>query len=250
MRTLIIIVALAAAAPARADWHTFVFSTDATGLEARHAAMETGAGYNGLPQTDVLNPADQKRTDAWISAAVGITPWLQLDGTVAFADGPDRPYGFGYGHVELRAQVLKPRRKLPLSIAIGAGYQVDELADHALTGVVATTLEVGRVLITANVRVAHYFAAGRDPVDVALTAGVSVRATSWLRVGAEYVGEELEGIGSDDEAEVGGGGRHYFGPSLAFWMLRGRLRLNLTTGPVLTNKSTAALVRGALVYLF
>ncbi len=239
-----------AAAPARADWHTFMFSTDATGLAARKAAFEAGAGYNGLPQPEVLNPADQKRTDAWIGAAVGLTRWLMLDGAVAFADGPERPYGFGYGRVELRAQFLAPRPKLPLSLAVGAGWQVDEQADHALTGVFAATLDLGRVVLTANVRVAHYFAAGRDPVDVALTAGVSVRATRWLRVGAEYVGEELEGVDQDGEAEVGGGGRHYLGPSFLFSALHDRLRFNLTAGPVLTRASTAALARGALVYLF
>src|SRR5438094_1995825 len=233
------IASAAAPATARADWHTFLFSTDATGLDARRAAVETGAGYNGLPQDKVALPADQRRTDAWIGAAVGITRWLQLDGAVAFADGPERPYGFGYGRAELRAQLLRPRGKLPLSIAVGGGYQVDALLEHAVTGVLATTLELGRALVTVNVRAAHFFARGRDPVDVVLTCGVSVRTTSWLRLGGEYVGEELEGAGDPDEVEVGGGGRHYVGPSAAFLMMGGRLRLNATAGPVVTARSTS-----------
>jgi hypothetical protein len=85
---------------------------------------------------------------------------------------------------------------------------------------------------------------------VALSAGVSVRTTRWLRLGAEYVGEELEGIGRDDEVETGGGGRHYLGPSAAFWMMSGRLRINATAGPVMTTRSTSALARAAVVYLF
>jgi hypothetical protein len=254
----VLLFALAAApTPARADWRTFLFAADGTTLDARRAAVETGVGYNGLPGEHVVLAENQRRIDAWLAASVGLAKRLELDAAVAFADGPGaydgapgRPFGFGWGRVELRAEALAPRARLPLSIALGGGYQVDAAAQHAVTGLVAVTLDVSRVRITANVRGAHYFHEGRDPIDISVAAGISIRATRLFRVGAEYVGEELEGVSDPDEADTAGGGRHYVGPSAQLSLIDNRLRLSATVGPVFANHSIASLARAGVSWLF
>jgi hypothetical protein len=118
-----------------------------------------------------------------------------------------------------------------------------------LTVSILTTAYLGRVNLTFDLRGAHYFAAGRDAVDIFVTAGALVRATQWLRVGAEYVGEELEGVlGTDADDSLGG--RHYAGPTAVVYLARGRLRLNATGGAVLTRGQIGPLARGSLSYLF
>jgi hypothetical protein len=69
-----------------------------------------------------------------------------------------------------------------------------------------------------------------------------------VQVGAEYLGEELEGITGDD-VDVGPGGRQYVGPTVVFSGL-GPCRLNVTAGPVFTGGTTGFLVRGSLGLVF
>jgi hypothetical protein len=56
-------------------------------------------------------------------------------------------------------------------------------------------------------RPALRFASGRDGIDILAFVGASVRATESLRIGAEYVGQDLEDAFEHQEAE--GGARHF-----------------------------------------
>ena len=252
MRALLIVALCLAPAIASADWRPLVFSDEGQTLGKAHYAIEAGAGYNGLPQTGTAELSDERRFDSWITAAVGVVDRVELAASLDVADVPGRGFGLGDSRFDLRVQVLKPHRRFPIAIAVGAGYQSDPSYEHALSAVVALSAQLGsRLSLTFDLRGAHYFHVGRDPLDVFLTAGALVRATSWLRLGAEYVGEELEGVGDDAaDLDLGGGGRHYLGPTAVALLRGGRLRLNVTAGPVLTRTDTAALVRGSLAYLF
>jgi len=61
------------------------------------------------------------------------------------------------------------------------------------------------------------FAPGRDPLDLHLRAGHTVRVSSRISVGIEYVGDDLEALWEPEEAE--GGSRHFFGPLLELRLL-------------------------------
>jgi hypothetical protein len=241
----------AVAAPAvDPDWHPYVFSVDAPTLAPKHAAVETGMAYNGVTGTGGgLSPDDARRYLWWMTGAVGIVDRVQLQGTLVASDDPTNGFHFNQGHVDAMVQLLKPHARFPVAISVGAGYQIDAVYDSAVTGVVAVSADFGRLNVVADLRAAHYFAPGRDPIDLFVTTGALVRATRWLRVGAEYVGEELEGIGGDDR-DNSMGGRHYVGPTAVVQLLRGRLRLNTTGGAVLAQGRAGALVRGGLAYLF
>ncbi len=253
MQRIVLIAAclLGASSVARAqDWRPYVFSLDGLTLNAKRAALEAGAGYNGVTGAGGgLQPDDARRTTAWVSAAVGLTDRVELSGAFLFGDDPTNGAGFNQARIDLRVRLLNPRKRFPVAISAGAGYQADALIEHAITANLAATAFIGRVNLTVNVRAAHYFHTGRDPVDVFVTAGALVRATNWLRVGAEYVGEELEGVfGADLDDAIGG--RHYVGPTAALFFVDNKLRLNATAGPVFTQAQTGMLARASLAYLF
>jgi hypothetical protein len=232
------------------DWHPYVFSVDGSTLGRRSVAVESGVGYNGVTGSGGgLSPDDARRVAAWVSGAVGIVDRVEIDGAFLFGDDPTNGFGFNQARVDLRVQVLEARPRFPVAVSLGAGYQADALLDNAVTGVAAATAYLGRVNLTLNVRAAHYFHAGRDPVDVFVTAGALVRATNWLRLGAEYVGEELEGAVSDD-ADHSPGGRHYVGPTAALFFAGAHLRINATSGAVITQGRAGPLIRGSLAYVF
>lgn len=230
----------------------FVFSLDGNTIAKRRIALESGVGYNGV--TDLgggLQPDDARHVAVWLAGQVGITDRVEIGAAFQFGDAPDLTFGFNQARIDLRVRVLGPFKKAPIWVTLGLGYQADALLQHAITATLAATARLGRFNLTFNLRAAHYFHAGRDPIDIFVTAGALVRATRWLSVGAEYVGEELEGVGDEDEAELGAaGGRHYVGPTVVFPILDGRLRLNLTGGAIITGAEVGPMLRGSVAYLF
>jgi hypothetical protein len=227
------------------DWHPYLFSIDGQTLAPKSVAMESGAGYNGVTGSGGgLQPDDARRVTAWVGAAVGVYQRVELDGNFQFGDDPTNGFAFNQARIDVRVQVLRPLARFPVAISIGAGYQADALLQNAVTGVVALTATLGRFDLTLNVRGAHYFHPGRDPIDIFITAGALVRATAWLRLGAEYVGEELEGDDQD------GGGRHYAGPTAVLLFLHQKLRVSATGGAVVDNHQVGPLARASIGYRF
>jgi hypothetical protein len=232
------------------DWRPYVFSLEGDTLAGKHAAFESGVGYNGVTGSGGgLSPDDAHRIQTWLYAGVGITDWLEMSGALQFADNLGQNFGFSQARVDLRARLLRPRGKVPIAISLGLGYQADTLLENALTATFAISAYLGRVDLTLNVRAAHYFHAGRDPVDFFVTFGALVRTTRWLHLGVEYVGEEIEAVFGDDE-DVGGYGRHYLGPTAALRFWDNRIRVNATVGCVFMKQGDGALARGSLAYLF
>jgi hypothetical protein len=83
--------------------------------------------------------------------------------------------------------------------------------------------DIQRLRIAANLHLERVFASDRDAVDVLVMAGASYKMLKILRVGVEYVGQDLEGAFEDDEAE--GGAHHYVGPNLALALLADQLQI-------------------------
>jgi hypothetical protein len=255
MRTTILIAwAMALLAPslsrADEDFRPYLFSVDGEVLEPKRVAIESGAGYNGVTGAGGgLQPDDARRTQLWIAGYAGLAPRVELDGSFIFGDDPTTGFGFNQARLDLRVALLRHRSLFPVAISAAVGYQADALVNHALTGSVMATADLGRVQLTVNLRFAHYFAPGRDPIDIFVTAGALVRVTTWLRLGAEYVGEDLEGVDGDD-SDNAPGGRHYVGPTVVGYFAHHRLRVNATGGAVLVAGQAGALARGSVAYVF
>jgi len=103
------------------------------------------------------------------------------------------------------------------------------------------------VRLAATVHVEHVFAEGRDPLDLMVQAGASVRVVGGFRLGAEYVGQDLEEAGSP-EAE--GGIRHFLGPTASVQLVRDRL--SIVAGPSfgLSHRSPEVIGRAAAAFGF
>jgi hypothetical protein len=71
----------------------------------------------------------------------------------------------------------------------------------------------------------------RDKVDVLTSIGWLVRASSFMHVGVEAVGQDLEGFWEEEEAE--GGARLLIGPSLYVQPTARRWRIGVSGGPVI-----------------
>jgi hypothetical protein len=91
---------------------------------------------------------------------------------------------------------------------------------------VAMSGDIGRLRLAGMFHGQHTFAEGRDPMDITVDLGASYRIVGDFRLGAEYVGQDLEESFSPG-AE--GGARHFLGPvaSVQVW----HKRITLLGGP-------------------
>jgi hypothetical protein len=107
--------------------------------------------------------------------------------------------------------------------------------------------DVGRVRMAATVHGEHVFSSGRDPLDVMVQLGASYRVAGAFRLGAEYVGQDLE---ESFTAGAEGGARHFVGPTASLQLLRDRLTMVAGPSVGLSALSPEVLARFALSYGF
>jgi len=245
----IVLASVESAAQTDEVWQPFVMSRVGPTLEPAQVAVETGAGYNGLPQNHTARLDDAYQGSSWLAASAGLVKGVELSGSVGISQVPSRGWGLADARAEVRFKLLDRPLGLPLSVAASAGYQRDWQQQNAAEAALLLSSEVGRLRFVANVRAAHYLHAGRDALDVFATAGAAMRLTDWLQGGVEYLGEELEGVGGS-EVDAGGGGRHFIGPSTTIMVPHSTLRLNMTAGPEFTPVGSGLLVRGSVGYVF
>lgn len=107
--------------------------------------------------------------------------------------------------------------------------------------------DIQRLRLATTFHGEHVFWNGRDPLDVMVSLGASYRVAGAFRLGAEYVGQDLEEIASP-AAE--GGARHFVGPTASLQLLQDRL--TMVAGPAvgLSAFSPTLLGRIAVAYGF
>jgi hypothetical protein len=111
----------------------------------------------------------------------------------------------------------------------------------------AFSVDVQRLRVALTVHGEHVFWTGRDPLDVMADVGASYRVVDALRLGVEYVGQDLEESFSPG-AE--GGARHFAGPVACLQLLD--QRMSIVAGPAigLSSTSPSFVARLALSYGF
>ncbi len=107
--------------------------------------------------------------------------------------------------------------------------------------------DIQRLRVASTIHGEHVFWNGRDPLDVMVSLGASYRVAGAFRLGAEYVGQDLEEVVSP-AAE--GGARHFVGPTASLQLLQDRL--TMVAGPAvgLSTYSPTFLGRIAVAYGF
>lgn len=146
-----------------------------------------------------------------------------------------------------RFQITDPASAFRFTLA-AAAFREGRGGAFGAWGRAAASYDLGRVRVAGNLHFEKAFASGRDTVDILALAGASYRVASMFRLGAEYVGQDLEDAIEQEEAE--GGARHFVGPTAALDLHDGRLQL--VAGPAfgLNERSPRFLGKVALVASF
>jgi hypothetical protein len=182
-----------------------------------------------------------------LDAELGLHQRFSLAGAVLLAPpAQGETQGRAAGRIGLRAALVDPEAR-PFRLTALAGYSRDFSGVSLPFVELTSSLDVDRVRFGGLAHAERAIAADRDAVDFYAAAGVSVKTVDALRLGAEYVGQELEAAWQPDEAE--GGIRHFAGLTAA---VTPTARLFIVGGPAmgLSRASPRVLGRVALTYLF
>jgi hypothetical protein len=184
--------------------------------------------------------ANVGRTLALVSADVSLLPWLALTGS-AYGDG--RAAGAGGG---LRVSLLPRASSTHFVLGAGAMRAIEGVAGAWAS--LAAQQDLGRVRVGASVHGEHLFSAGRDALDVLVSAGASVAIAGPIRAGVEWVGQDLEAAADPEEAE--GGVRAFAGPTASAELFDRRLAI--VGGPAfgLTRGAPPVGARLSIAYAF
>jgi hypothetical protein len=198
------------------------------------------AALRPLPSTTGVRSVDNALT-VGAGLGYGLAPFVT--GVMGFGDGAARGAGVVGG---MRWSIPTGDSAFRAGL-VGAGFREPGGTFGAYVRGIAS-YDVGRFRAATNVHVERVFASGRDGVDVIATLGASYQVLPGFRVGAEYVGQDLEGAVERDEAE--GGAKHYAGPTLALDLDRGRAQI--VAGPAfgLGGHAAPLLGRASVVISF
>jgi hypothetical protein len=182
-----------------------------------------------------------------LSLEVGVLDRLRLYGQTMIAESVGSAAEVNAVALQLGARMLlTPMRWQRFRLMLTGAFVREFGAALGMFGELTGTYDLGRVRLAASLHAEHIFSGARDPIDLYAVAGVSVRVVRILRLGVEYIAQDLEGL-DGDEAE--GGARHYAGPDLALSLHKNRL-LVTAGGAVQLAHAPGVLARAALTYVY
>ena len=180
--------------------------------------------------------------------SVGITDWIAPYASVLAYQPMDVEGASGEvtGQGGLMFQLTDP--SAAFRVGAQAGFLREFAGEVGASGRLTATYDVGRLRMVGNAHFEKVFADDRDNVDVLAFAGASIRTTEILRVGAEYVGQDLEDVIENEEAE--GGARHFAALVASMELAEGSFWI--TGGPAfgLNDRSPDLMGRLSLLALF
>ena len=208
---------------------------------ARSAVTISDAGSGARPFASDLGRAGIVYA---LGAEAGLTPWLSFVAT-GLTDGPSADLATASGMSAGARFAPFAGGATRLSLTVGA---LRELAGATGTFArIAFAHDVGRARLAMSAHGEHVTSPGRDGLDVMVSAGATYAIAGPLRIGVEYVGQDLEGALDPTELE---GVRHFVGPTMALDLERHGL--SLVAGPAmgLSPTSPRAVGRMAIAYAF
>lgn len=229
---------------AAGEQRPFVFTMDPSIPHAGEVSLDyTAQGATGV---EAMRPLAANLGARGIvhglTASVGVAPWLAVFGSgLAHQAFDDRESAVrGTGQAGLRWLASRPGAPLRLGASTFVLREFEGSVGAAAR--LVASYDFGRLRIAGNAHVEKVFAAHRDSIDLLAFAGASLRATRELRLGVEYVGQDLEDAFEHEEAE--GGARHFAGPTAALELQDGRLWI--TAGPALGLNAKSPPFQGRL----
>jgi hypothetical protein len=215
---------------------TFVFgvdpSTPSLGVVTAESSLGLGSGVAALRPLPAAS--DARAPEASLSMSVGLGGGFApfVTGVRAFGEGASSAPG-GVGVVAgLRWQITEAHAPLRVGL-VGAAFREPGGA-YGMSLRAAVSYDVDRLRIGSNLLAERAFRGARDALDVVVSAGASFRVLPGLRLGAEYVGQDLEELGG---AGAEGGPKQYAGPTTAIELDRDRVQI--VTNPTIDLKTNS-----------
>jgi hypothetical protein len=245
--TAIAATAVAWIAPARADDRPYVMVVDGAGPSEPEVEAMYGlsVGARGSGAVRLVDPTlGRNGVVQQLGAQAAAAPWIALGayGLLSAANESDDPVtatAGGYAHFT----VARPD---PLSRE-GGSFGIIPGMHRELEGVIAATLTLaggwkfGRFEAGGNLLLERRFTSDADPLDVIVRLAVAQAVLPELRLGLEYVGQDLEDAVEDEEAE--GGAVHVLAASASLWLMDGDLQIGLAPGIAFTADDIGLVVR-------
>lgn len=227
----------------------FLYLADPHGPAPRQVLAGYALAFSSSPGAIRPIPGhfDQEGVVHQLGLEAGVLPRLSIWGSTQIAEAIGKS-DVGAVAVQAGARVLvTPPAWQRFRLVVQAGFLREFGAALGIAGEVTASYDLGRVRLAGAVHAERLFAPDRDPIDLYAVAGASVRVMRLLRVGLEYVAQDLEAAVEDDEAE--GGARHFVGPDVALALLGHRL-LVTAGAAVQLARAPGVLARGALTYVY
>ena len=219
--------------------------------EARVPAPMQALAYSRLTYSAGSSPTRPFATNLGNPGAM-----LELGGEIGLFRGVSIQFTGAQGEVQnssssgtgaqvgLRWAALQQRTT---RLVVSAGYLHELTGGDGAWSNLMFEQDIGRVRMALSVLGEHVFGQGRDGIDVMVRAGVDTALVGPLRLGFEYVGQDLEEI-EGEEAE--GGARHIVAGVIGVRFLSERL--SIVGGPAvnLAAEGNRILGRLAIAYTF
>jgi hypothetical protein len=228
----------------------WLYSADPGAPPPGHVLASLGVGYaqvdRGAARPFAANVAHAGAVFN-AGAEVGVLRFLSVsaEGMIAGqgASGNDRVSAGGMFGVGLHPTPEKG----PVDVAVWGGYLRELGGESGVWARASAAANLGNARFVVTALGSHIFEQGRDGLDLMLTAGATYAVIPALRLGVEYVVQDLEGAWETDEPD--GGIRHFLGATASLALAR---RVHLTAGPAfgLSKGSPTVLGRVAAAYAF
>ena len=232
--------------PRRAE-RPWLYADDATTPGQWQALVGTRLTYSGADR-GVTRPFASNVSApgglAEINGEVGVLPTLSVAATGVIGFGDTLSSGMTAG---LRFAPLA-NAKIPFRLVLGGGYLLERSAGNGLFLRVAATYDAGAFRFGGTFHAEHVFLQGRDALDAVMILAANVKLGRIVRLGIEYVAQDLEGYADRQEAE--GGVRHFLGPTSSFELLEKRLFVAFGPAVGLSYGSPKVVGRASVAYAF
>ena len=184
-------------------------------------SLDTGYGVRAI------RPFGEEGVEQRAGVVYGVSKRLSL---AAFAGAwLDEQSAVRLGSVQAELMADLSNGRLPLDLSAGVGYLREYLGTSVLLMRFAAGRQWARLAMHGNAVIEKPFAANRDAVDLITSFGASFQVHPRARAGIEAIGEDLEGLFEEEEAE--GGAKLMVGPVLQF-ALSDQARFRLGGGPI------------------
>ena len=203
--------------------------------------------YSASPTRPFATNLATPGSTAEVGAEAGLGAHTSLAATVMGGDGfaPSARSNMG-ATLGIR---YAPELSTPgLRVAFSAAYLRETTSANGVFLRASTTYDAGAWRFGATGVAEKVFARGRDEADVMVVLGVQREVLPQLRVGIEYVGQDLEGLIDDEEAE--GGARHFLGGTLSYAFLDERFSFIAGPSAGLSGGAPTLLGRAGIVARF